>query len=71
LFFATPPNVNSLCESWMKKMGISDYLIHSSNGQTTLYIKYAGSLDELEKSVDAAKVISKNENARELRVELE
>ena len=71
LIFRTPDNLKSFCDDLMGEMGISDYLMHASNGEATLYMKYEGTLEELAVAVTGATVISTNRDSRELRVEFE
>jgi hypothetical protein len=68
LIFSTPDNVNEYCQGLTKQLGIGNYLVYSSNGQTTVYLQFSGTMDELAGSIPDATVRAKDESKRELRI---
>lgn len=68
--FRTTEDARQQCQRLMKRFDSRDYLIHSSNGQTTLMMKFDGPLQQLEQAIDFGTVTQRDESKRILKVQL-
>jgi hypothetical protein len=68
VIFTTSANLHERCKELVASLNVTDYLVQSTNGQTTLMLKFDGPLEQLEEAIDFGVVTHRDHAKRELQV---